>query len=114
MLAARDKGAVHRVGAAHEGGAEPRDQLHLLPVGLVDAPPADVRRQSHARREAPVHADRRGLQRRDAADLPEQRLVPRAAQREVVRQESGVDHLAEAVHGIHAHEDGDAVALQRL
>lgn len=84
--------------ALHRGGTHHSVQVGVLAVTFGHAAPAGVARHIDHRREGPVHARQPRLTRRDAARLPDQRLVPRAGlpQRNGEDRAIAVDHVEAA------------------
>ena len=84
--------------ALHRGDAHHSVQIGVFAVTFGHAAPAGVARHIDHRREGPMHARKPRLARRDAARLPDQRLVPRTSlsQRNRENRAVAVDHVETA------------------
>ncbi len=83
-------------------------ELRVLAEGLVRAAPAVVARDADAGGERPLGSGRPGLLGGDVRHIAHELRVAGGAEPDVVREDGGAVHVAVAVHGVDAVEEGDA------
>jgi len=81
--------------------------LRILGVALVRATPAIVANHCYGRCEHPVDARHRHFLRGRRSDALDQVWIVSGAERAVVREEGGADHVVVTVNGIGAPDDGN-------
>ena len=83
------------------------DDLRILAEALVGAAPAIVADDGEGRREIPVDAGHRHLDRGDLADAADQVRIAHRAEPDILREDGRADDIGMAVDGVDAPHDGD-------